>query len=91
MSRPFLTFLLYSQTFFSSLFQYLQFLLAEMATKLVVSRNMVRQATKALEQDWPEKVALCSMAKYFTTEECFNVSFCFPQRKPLYYTHTSQS
>lgn len=45
-----------------------------MATKLVVSRNMVRQAAKALEEDWPEKVALCSMAKYFATEECFNVS-----------------
>ena len=55
------------------LFQYLQFMLAEMATKLVVSRNMVRQAAKALDEDWPEKVALCSMAKYFATEECFNV------------------
>ncbi|XP_053396308.1 isobutyryl-CoA dehydrogenase, mitochondrial-like [Mercenaria mercenaria] len=54
-------------------FQYLQFLLAEMATKLVVSRNMVRQAARALEEDWPEKVALCSMAKYFATDECFNI------------------
>ncbi|XP_052241616.1 isobutyryl-CoA dehydrogenase, mitochondrial-like isoform X1 [Dreissena polymorpha] len=54
-------------------FQYLQFLLAEMATKVTASRLMVRQAAQALDEDWPEKVALCSMAKYFATEECFNV------------------
>ena len=56
------------------IFQYLQFLLAEMATKLVASRTMVRMAAKALDENWPEKVALCSMAKYLATEECFNVS-----------------
>ena len=54
-------------------FQYLSFLLADMATKLVVSRNMVRTAAKSLDENWPEKVSLCSMAKYFATEECFKV------------------
>ncbi|KAK3098499.1 hypothetical protein FSP39_020088 [Pinctada imbricata] len=54
-------------------FQYLQFQLAEMATKLVTSRNIVRFAAKALEEDWPEKVALCSMAKLHATEECSKV------------------
>ncbi|KAK3583981.1 hypothetical protein CHS0354_033781 [Potamilus streckersoni] len=54
-------------------FQHLQFKIAEMATKLVVSRNMVRMAATALDKNWPEKVALCSMAKYFATEECFKI------------------
>ncbi|KAL3883774.1 hypothetical protein ACJMK2_030006 [Sinanodonta woodiana] len=54
-------------------FQHLQFKLAEMATKLVVSRNMVRMAATALDKNWPEKVSLCSMAKYFATEECFKI------------------
>ena len=47
-----------------------------MATKLVASRTMVRMAAKALDENWPEKVTLCSMAKYLATEECFNVSLC---------------
>lgn len=44
-----------------------------MATKLVTSRNIVRMAARALDEDWSEKVALCSMAKYFATEECSKV------------------
>ena len=56
--------------------QYLQFLLAEMATKLVASRTMVRMAANALDENWPEKVSLCSMAKYLATEECFKVRIC---------------
>ncbi|XP_052810737.1 isobutyryl-CoA dehydrogenase, mitochondrial-like [Mya arenaria] len=54
-------------------FQHLQFELADMATQLVASRMMVRQAARAMDDDWPEKVALCSMAKYFATEECFKI------------------
>ncbi|XP_022293895.2 isobutyryl-CoA dehydrogenase, mitochondrial-like [Crassostrea virginica] len=54
-------------------FQHLQFTLADMATKLVTSRNIVRMAAKALDEDWPEKVSLCSMAKYFATEECSKI------------------
>lgn len=54
-------------------FQHLQFTLADMATKLVTSRNIVRMAARALDEDWSEKVALCSMAKYFATEECSKI------------------
>ncbi|XP_021355319.1 isobutyryl-CoA dehydrogenase, mitochondrial-like [Mizuhopecten yessoensis] len=54
-------------------FQYLQFRLAEMATKLVVSRNMVRTAARALDENWPERVILCSMAKLFATDECSKI------------------
>lgn len=55
--------------------QYLQFKLAEMATKLVASRLLVREAAKALQENRPDAVSLCSMAKLFVTEECFNVRF----------------
>ncbi|CAG2229334.1 ACAD8 [Mytilus edulis] len=54
-------------------FQYLQFKLAEMATKLVVSRNIIRTAAISLDNNWPNKVPLCSMAKFFATEECSKV------------------
>lgn len=54
--------------------QFLQFKLAEMATKLVASRLLVREAAKALEEDRSHAVSLCSMAKLFATDECFNVS-----------------
>lgn len=58
--------------------QYLQFKLAEMATKLVASRLLVREAATALQENRPDAVSLCSMAKLFVTEECFNVSSFFP-------------
>lgn len=54
--------------------QYLQFQLADMATKLVASRLMIRTAAVALQEEREEAVALCSMAKLFATEECFTVS-----------------
>uniref|UniRef100_A0A8C2Z0D4 short-chain 2-methylacyl-CoA dehydrogenase n=1 Tax=Cyclopterus lumpus TaxID=8103 RepID=A0A8C2Z0D4_CYCLU len=53
--------------------QYLQFKLAEMATKLVASRLLVREAATALQEDRPDAVSLCSMAKLFATDECFNI------------------
>ncbi|XP_013409510.1 LOW QUALITY PROTEIN: isobutyryl-CoA dehydrogenase, mitochondrial-like [Lingula anatina] len=53
--------------------QYLQFKIAEMATSLVTSRLLVRQAAVALQNNAPEAVSLCSMAKLHTTEECFQV------------------
>ncbi|XP_062872714.1 isobutyryl-CoA dehydrogenase, mitochondrial [Trichomycterus rosablanca] len=53
--------------------QFLQFKLAEMATKLVASRLMVRQAALALQENRPDAVSLCSMAKLFATDECFTV------------------
>jgi len=54
-------------------FQYLQFRLAEMATQLIASRLMVRNAAVALDNKDPSAVALCSMAKLFCTEECFKI------------------
>lgn len=54
-------------------FQYLQFQFADMATSLVASRLMVRNAARALEDDAPNMVALCSMAKMFATEQCTKV------------------
>ncbi|KAF3692653.1 Isobutyryl-CoA dehydrogenase, mitochondrial [Channa argus] len=53
--------------------QFLQFKLAEMATKLVASRLLVREAATALQENRPDAVSLCSMAKLFATDECFNV------------------
>lgn len=54
--------------------QFLQFKLAEMATRLVASRLLVRQAAVALQENRPDAVSLCSMAKLFATDECFTVS-----------------
>ncbi|CAI5693371.1 unnamed protein product [Oreochromis niloticus] len=53
--------------------QFLQFKLAEMATKLVASRLLIREAAQALQEDRPDAVAVCSMAKLFATDECFNI------------------
>ncbi len=54
-------------------FQHLQFKLAEMATKLMASRLMVRNAALALQNQHKDLVTLCSMAKLFATENCFNI------------------
>lgn len=54
-------------------FQHNQFKLAQMATDIVASRLFVRKAADSLQQNHPETVSLCSMAKYFTTERCFDV------------------
>lgn len=48
--------------------------MAEMATKLVASRLMIRNAARALDSNSTDKVALCAMAKYFGTEQCTQVS-----------------
>ncbi|XP_076833535.1 isobutyryl-CoA dehydrogenase, mitochondrial [Brachyhypopomus gauderio] len=53
--------------------QFLRFKLAEMATGLVASRLMVRQAAQALQEDRPDAVVLCSMAKLFATDQCFAI------------------
>ncbi|CAF4445313.1 unnamed protein product [Rotaria socialis] len=55
-------------------FQHLQFKFAEMFTKLVASRLLVRKAALALDQNSPDTVTLCSMAKLFATDACFDVS-----------------
>lgn len=54
-------------------FQYLRFKIAEMATDLVASRLMVRQAAHSLDTEAPAHVALCSMAKLFATDKCFDI------------------
>ncbi|XP_064110245.1 isobutyryl-CoA dehydrogenase, mitochondrial-like [Macrobrachium nipponense] len=54
-------------------FQNSQFRLAEMATDLVASRLLVRNAARALETGHKDTVSLCSMAKYYATEKCFNI------------------
>ncbi|XP_058049982.1 isobutyryl-CoA dehydrogenase, mitochondrial [Ahaetulla prasina] len=53
--------------------QYLQFQLAHMATRLVAARLMVRNAARALQEQRNDAVALCSMAKLFATDECFDI------------------
>ncbi|CAL8353246.1 unnamed protein product [Lota lota] len=53
--------------------QFLQFKLAEMATKLVASRLLVREAATALQEDRAHAASLCAMAKLFATDECFNI------------------
>ena len=58
-----------------SSFQHNQFQLAQMATKLVASRAMVRNAARALDSGHCDTVALCSMAKLFATENCFEVQW----------------
>ncbi|NXD68702.1 ACAD8 protein, partial [Eolophus roseicapillus] len=53
--------------------QYLQFRLAEMATRLVAARLMVRNAARALQEEREDAPVLCSMAKLFATDECFEI------------------
>ncbi|XP_074929566.1 isobutyryl-CoA dehydrogenase, mitochondrial isoform X3 [Chelonoidis abingdonii] len=53
--------------------QYLQFRLAEMATRLVAARLMVRNAAQALHEEREDAIALCAMAKLFATDECFTI------------------
>ena len=54
-------------------FQHNQFQLAQMATKLVASRSMVRNAARALDAGHKDTIALCAMAKLFATENCFEI------------------
>ena len=45
-----------------------------MASRLVASRLMVRNAAAALDAKTSDHVALCAMAKLFATENCTDVS-----------------
>ncbi|KAK2169495.1 hypothetical protein LSH36_9g03032 [Paralvinella palmiformis] len=54
-------------------FQYLQFKLADMATKVAACRLMVRSAAVALQEEHPNHITICSMTKLFVTEECQKV------------------
>lgn len=59
----------------NNILQHIQFKLADMATSLVTSRLIVRQAAHALDAKSPEAPTLCSMAKMFATDQCFQVCF----------------
>jgi len=52
----------------------IRFTLAEMATSLETSRNMLWRAATALDTNHPRKVELCAMAKLHVTEACFTVA-----------------
>ncbi|TDJ09426.1 MAG: acyl-CoA dehydrogenase [Deltaproteobacteria bacterium] len=54
-------------------FQALQFKLAEMATGLVASRQMVRLAAHKLDMGDPNTITYCAMAKKFATDEGFKI------------------
>ena len=58
-------------------FQHNQFNIAQMATKLVASRALVRNAAIALDSNHPNVASLCAMAKLFATDNCFEVSTIF--------------
>jgi alkylation response protein AidB-like acyl-CoA dehydrogenase len=52
----------------------IRFTLADMATALEASRNLLWRAAAALDDDHPDKVELCAMAKRYVTDACFNVA-----------------
>ncbi|OBH08566.1 MULTISPECIES: acyl-CoA dehydrogenase family protein [unclassified Mycobacterium] len=52
----------------------IRFTLADMATGLETSRMMLWRAADALDNDDPDKVALCAMAKRYVTDTCFEVA-----------------
>lgn len=54
-------------------FQALQFRLADMATHLVASRQMVHAAAAKLDSGDADASTWCAMAKRFATDTCFNV------------------
>ncbi|CAI4224188.1 unnamed protein product [Auanema sp. JU1783] len=54
-------------------FQWNQFKLAELATKLYTSRLLVRDAATHLDNNTVHKTALCAMAKLHGTDNCFEV------------------
>ena len=60
-----------------SAFQHNQFNVAQIATKLVASRALLRNAAKALDSGHPDTVSLCAMAKLFVTDTSFEVRLSF--------------
>jgi len=52
----------------------IRFKLADMATALEASRTMLWRAASALDNDHPDKVELCAMAKRYVTDACFDVA-----------------
>ena len=52
----------------------IRFTLADMATALVTSRMLLWRAATALDDDDPDKVELCAMAKLYVTDSCYDVA-----------------
>ncbi len=52
----------------------IRFTLADMATALETSRLLLWRAATALDEDAPDKVQLCAMAKRYVTDACFEVA-----------------
>ena len=52
----------------------IRFTLADMATTLETSRNLLWRAATALDDGHPDKVQLCAMAKRYVTDACFQVA-----------------
>ncbi len=51
-----------------------RFALADMATDVEASRLLLLRAAAALDNDDPDKVTLCAMAKRFVTDHCYAVA-----------------
>jgi alkylation response protein AidB-like acyl-CoA dehydrogenase len=51
-----------------------RFKLADMATALETSRTLLWRAASALDNDHPDKVQLCAMAKRYVTDACYDVA-----------------
>ncbi|OBJ96595.1 acyl-CoA dehydrogenase [Mycolicibacterium fortuitum] len=52
----------------------IRFALADMATGLETSRNMLWRAASALDANHPDKVTLCAMAKLYVTDKSYEVA-----------------
>ena len=52
----------------------IRFSLADMATALETSRTLLWRAATALDDNHPDKVELCAMAKRYVTDTCFDVA-----------------
>ena len=52
----------------------IRFTLADMTTALETSRTLLWRAATALDENHPDKVALCAMAKRYVTDACFDVA-----------------
>jgi alkylation response protein AidB-like acyl-CoA dehydrogenase len=52
----------------------IRFTLADMATALETSRTLLWRAAIALDDNHPDKVELCAMAKRYVTDACFDVA-----------------
>jgi alkylation response protein AidB-like acyl-CoA dehydrogenase len=52
----------------------IRFTIADMATALETSRNLLWRAATALDDNHPDKVELCAMAKRYVTDTCYDVA-----------------